>query len=110
MKNNHGPPACDSAGLQTGMRTGGEKPDVKITISSVPPSGVATFKLFDAERLALPLPSDPGSEQVVMVFVCCHLGFSSGGIPFSNEPQSAAPANSEVRQKQTTDFSMMQLR
>lgn len=59
----------------------------KITISSAPPKR-CHFKLLDVERLALPLPSDLRSEQVVMVFVRCHLEFSSNGIPFSNKHQT----------------------
>lgn len=45
--------------------------DVKITVSSGPEH--CHFKLLDVERLALSLLSDPRNEQVVMVFVCCHL-------------------------------------
>lgn len=31
------------------------------------------FMLLDVERLALSLLSHPRNEQVVIVFVCCHL-------------------------------------
>lgn len=46
--------------------------DLRLTYKFMSPE-LCHFNLLDVERLASPLPSDPRNEQVVMVFVSCHL-------------------------------------